>query len=64
MLYQNKYSIRFILLDSNIDVSRHILTVDTSILVANNMDRREYNIIFHDWTNDADLVLQMLRSFS
>jgi hypothetical protein len=35
------YSLRFILLDANIDVSRHILVVDISILASSNMDRRE-----------------------
>jgi hypothetical protein len=30
-----------ILLLANIDVSRHILAIDTSVLVKNNMDRRE-----------------------
>jgi hypothetical protein len=35
------YSIPFILFDANIDVSRHILVVDTSILASNNMDWRE-----------------------
>jgi hypothetical protein len=38
------YSLRFILLDTNIDVCRHILIVDTFILVASNMDRRKYMI--------------------
>jgi hypothetical protein len=36
------YSLRFILVDTNIDVSRHIVVVDTSILASSNMDRREY----------------------
>jgi hypothetical protein len=36
------YSLRLILLHTNVDVPRHILIVDTSILVASNMDPREY----------------------
>jgi hypothetical protein len=36
------YSLRPILLFANIDVSRHILVVDTSILAKSNMGRREY----------------------
>jgi hypothetical protein len=36
------YSLRPILLFANIDVSRHILVVDTSILAKCIMDRREY----------------------
>jgi hypothetical protein len=36
------YSLRFILIDSNMDVSRHILVLDTSILKSINMNRREY----------------------
>jgi hypothetical protein len=27
--------------DSNVDVSRHIVTIDTSILASSNVDRRE-----------------------
>lgn len=34
----------FILLDTNVDVSRYILIVDKSILLASNMVRREYSI--------------------
>jgi hypothetical protein len=33
------YFFRFILLDPNIDVSRHISVVDTLILASNNIDR-------------------------
>jgi hypothetical protein len=36
------YSLRHIILFANIDVSKHILVIDTSILVKSNMGRREY----------------------
>jgi hypothetical protein len=36
------YSLRPIILFANIDVSRHILMVDTSVLEKSNMSRREY----------------------
>jgi hypothetical protein len=36
------YSLRPILLFANIDVSRHILVIDTSILEKSNMGPREY----------------------
>jgi hypothetical protein len=39
------YSLRFILLDANIDVSRHILVLDTSTLASSNMDRRKNFIL-------------------
>jgi hypothetical protein len=39
---ENNYSLRPIILFANIDVSRHILVVDTSVLVKSNMGRREY----------------------
>ena len=39
------YSLRFILLDGNIDVSRHILVVGTSILASSNMDRKENQLL-------------------
>jgi hypothetical protein len=39
---QSFYSLRPIILFPNIDVSRHILVIDTSILVKINMCRREY----------------------
>jgi hypothetical protein len=35
------YSLRPIILFVNVDVSRHILVVDTSVLAKSNMDRRE-----------------------
>jgi hypothetical protein len=38
------YSLRSILLFANVVVSKHILVVDTSVLVKSNMDRREYLI--------------------
>jgi hypothetical protein len=38
---KNKYSLRPIILFANIDVSRHILVVDTSLFVKSNMGRRE-----------------------
>jgi hypothetical protein len=34
------YSLQFILIDSNMDVYRHILVLDTSIIKSTNMDRR------------------------
>jgi hypothetical protein len=37
-----QYSLRSIILFANVDVPRHILVVDTSILAKSNMDRREY----------------------
>jgi hypothetical protein len=42
---QRKYSLRPILFFTNIDVSRHILVVDTSVLAKSIIDRREYG----DW---------------
>jgi hypothetical protein len=36
------YSLRSIILFANMDVSRHILVIDTSVLAKSNMDRREY----------------------
>jgi hypothetical protein len=40
---ENKwFSLRPILLFANIDVSRHILLIDTSVLAKSNMGRREY----------------------
>jgi hypothetical protein len=39
MLY---YSLRSIILFAIVDVSRHILVVDTSVLGKSNMSRREY----------------------
>jgi hypothetical protein len=39
---ESYYSLRLILLFTNMDVSRYILVVDTSILVKSNMGRREY----------------------
>jgi hypothetical protein len=38
------YSLRPIILFTNIDISRYILVVDTSVLVKSNMGWREYNI--------------------
>jgi hypothetical protein len=38
------YSLRPIIVFANIDVSRHILVVDTSVLAKSNMGRREYGI--------------------
>jgi hypothetical protein len=40
-----RYSLRPIILFTNMDVSRHILMVDTSVLAKSNMGRREYNKI-------------------
>jgi hypothetical protein len=42
LIRQNSYSLRSIILFANIDVSRHILVVDTSVLAKSNMGRREY----------------------
>jgi hypothetical protein len=42
MLPQITYSLRSIILFANIDVSRHILIVDTSVYAKSNMDRGEY----------------------
>jgi hypothetical protein len=39
-------SLRAIIIFVNMDVSRHILVVDTSVLEKSNMDRREYIRIF------------------
>jgi hypothetical protein len=39
---QFTYSLRFIILFTNIDVSRYILVIDTSILAKSNVDQREY----------------------
>jgi hypothetical protein len=36
------YSLRSIILFANMDVSRHILVVDTSVFAKSNMGRREY----------------------
>jgi hypothetical protein len=38
------YFLRSIILFANIDISRHILVIDTSILVKINMGRRKYFI--------------------
>jgi hypothetical protein len=40
-----KYSLRPIIFFVNIDISKHILVIDTSILTKSNMDRREYMIL-------------------
>jgi hypothetical protein len=51
-----RYSLRPIILFTNIDVSRHILVVDTSILAKSNMNWREYiNSIIK---NVADTTLE------
>jgi hypothetical protein len=42
---QRYYSLRPIILFTNIDVSKHILVVDTSVFAKSNMGRREYIII-------------------
>jgi hypothetical protein len=39
---EKKYSLRFILIDFNMDVSRTKICLDTSILESINMNRREY----------------------
>jgi hypothetical protein len=41
------YSLRPIILFINIDVSRHILVVDISVLAKSNMNRREYIVGLH-----------------
>jgi hypothetical protein len=43
-LLEQQYSLRSIILFANIDVSRHILVVDTSVLAKSNLDWREYLI--------------------
>jgi hypothetical protein len=40
----NMYSLRSILPFINMDISRHILVLDTSVFTKDNMDRREYQI--------------------
>jgi hypothetical protein len=56
------YSLRSIILFADIDVSRHILIIDTSVLVKNIMGRREY-MIFMVLTNFAarPYMLDVLR---
>jgi hypothetical protein len=39
------YSLRSIILFANMNVSRHILVVDTSVLAKSIMGRREYQIL-------------------
>jgi hypothetical protein len=41
----NKYSLRPILPFTNMEVSRHILVLDTFVFRKDNMDRREYDIL-------------------
>jgi hypothetical protein len=41
-LIQILYSLRSIILFAKVDVSRHILVVDTFVFVKSNMGRREY----------------------
>jgi hypothetical protein len=36
------YSLQPIILFANMDVFRHVLVIDTSVLAKSNMDRREY----------------------
>jgi hypothetical protein len=57
--HKNYYFLRLIILFANVDVSRHILVVDTSVLAKNNMNRREYiksqkliNVCYLSWAND------------
>jgi hypothetical protein len=40
--FKLRYSLRPIIPFANIDVSRHILVIDTSVLAKSNMGRREY----------------------
>ena len=40
-----KYSLRFIILVIEMDVSRHVLVLDTSISTTSIMDRREYYFV-------------------
>jgi hypothetical protein len=40
-IYKKRYSLRSILLFASMDVSRHILELDTSILMKSNLGRRE-----------------------
>jgi hypothetical protein len=44
MVGAKSYSLRPIILFANMNVSRHILVVDTYVLVNNNIGRREYNL--------------------
>jgi general stress protein CsbA len=39
---ETSYSLRSIILFANVDVSRYILIIDTSVLAKSNMGRREY----------------------
>jgi hypothetical protein len=39
--HYRKYSLRPIILFTNVDVSRHILVIDTSVLAKSNIGRRE-----------------------
>jgi hypothetical protein len=52
------YFLRPIILFANMDVSRHILVIDTFILAKSNMDRREY-INRHDSPDQHHLRLQL-----
>jgi hypothetical protein len=38
------YSLRPKILFANVDVSRHILVIDTSVLAKSNMDQSEYQL--------------------
>jgi hypothetical protein len=44
ILLKKFYSLRPIILFANMDVSRHILVIDTSVFKKSNMGRREYKI--------------------
>jgi hypothetical protein len=45
-LYRIYYSLRSILVPTNVDVSKHILVIGTSILVESNMNRRDIKIFY------------------
>jgi hypothetical protein len=61
-LPQKEYSLRSIILFANVDVSRHILVEDTSVLAKSNMGRREYQLSFVHLTrmNKPYLIRQFM----
>jgi hypothetical protein len=54
------YSLRPIILFASVDVSIHILVVDTSILMNSNMDRREYLISMCSKETEVIVSMQVL----
>jgi hypothetical protein len=57
------YSLQPIILFANIDVSRHILVVDTSLLAKGNMDWREYHI-YHSLHKNILSFCKKTRSYT